>query len=447
MNDEKKLLRLSVPLFFESLLFSVIGSVDTMMLSNYSDTAVGAVGVANQVLFLVLIAGNIIAQGAGILMTQIVGAKRSQEDMQTLTLTAFLVNTVTGLVLSLLLVLFKGSILSVMNLQGEMLNFASDYFTIISSFLFLHLMTMTFSVYLRSHGKTKTTLKVSLVMNLINVVFNYLLIYGHLGFDALGVRGAAYATVLSRVVGFLVLGYLVYRSAFYKKKVSFSLASILRVLPKILKLGAPAAGEQISYNLAKFVMMIFITRLGDAAITAYSYSNTLVSFVYIFSFSLGQGASILIGWHMGAGNSQRAQKLGHHAAKLSFFISMSLCTLLILLRIPLLGFLTNDAEIILIAGQVLLFNFLVEAGRSQNLIYVNALRATGEVHYPFKVAVLSMWGIGVLFAYILSGPLHLGLTGVWIALGLDEITRALLLKKRWQKELSPILLNPIEKQV
>lgn len=447
MNEQMKLLKLSFPLFFESLLFTVIGSVDALMLSNYSDTAVGAVGVANQILFLVLIAGNIIAQGAGILMTQYVGAKRKSEDLQTLTITALIVNTVLGLFFSALLVLFSPELLSIMDLNGEMLRFSSEYFIIISRYLFLHLMTMTFSVYLRSHGETKTTLKVSVLMNIVNVVLNYILIYGHAGFDALGVQGAAYATVISRLVGFVVLGSIVYRMGFYQKTIRFTPASMMNILPRILKLGAPAAGEQISYNLAKFVMMIFITRLGDVAITAYSYSNTLAGFVYIFSVSLGQGTAIMIGWYTGSGHKEKAKILGTHSAKLSFSISMILCTLLVVFRVPFLRILTDNLEILTLAGHVLLFNFIVEAGRSQNLIYVNALRAVGDVNYPFRVSLFSMWGIGVFFSYIFAVSLSFGLPGIWIALGLDEIVRALLFRKRWLMDPPQTAFTTMEKQV
>lgn len=433
MTQQKKLFKLSYPIFLESLLFSIIGSVDTLMLSGFDDNAVGAVGVVNQILFLVLIAGNIIVAGSGILLAQYIGAKRPKEDVQNLTLSALMVNLFLGGVFSLVLVLFQPWILGLMNIEGDMLLFAKDYFLIISRFLFLHLLTMTFSMYLRSHGLTKTTLIVSVILNLLNVILNYVLIYGHLGFPSLGVQGAAYATVISRTVGLGILLYLVYQKGFKNHPITFTPKVLQHHLPKIFYYGAPAAGEQISYNLAKFVMMIFITRLGPQAITAYAYSNTLVSFVYIFAVSLGQGTAILVGWHVGAKEHEKAHALGLSAAKLSFLVSMFFCTLLVVFRVPLLTLLTKNEDIIALASTVLLFNFLVEAGRSQNLIFVNALRASGDVHFPFYISILSMWGMGVGFAFLFTFPLALGLPGIWIALGLDEVFRALVLRHRWHK--------------
>lgn len=282
---------------------------------------------------------------------------------------------------------------------------------------------------------------ISIITNLTNVLLNYLLIYGHLGFAAMGVRGAAIATIISRALGMIILGYLVYNLIFKPKMVSFTIGDFKENIPAILKFGLPAAGEQISYNLARFVMMLMITRLGEVAITAYSYSNTLVSFVYIFAVSLGQGTSIMIGWHVGAKNYMKTKDLTSFASKASFVISMLACLVLVLFRVPLLGLLTDNVEIITLASQVLVFNFILEAGRSQNLIYVSALRASSDVQFPFYVGVLSMWSVGVFLAYLFSFPLQMGLVGIWLALGLDEIVRAIFMRLRWRKNMKKIFLE------
>ncbi|SEL06823.1 putative efflux protein, MATE family [Carnobacterium iners] len=441
MAEKKKLFSLTFPIFLESLLFSIIGSVDTIMLSRYNDSAVGAVGVVNQMIFLILIAGNIILSGTGILLAQAIGAKRAKDHLQKLTLTAILINLFMGLLFSLAFMAFSGSVLSIMNLQGEMLIFAKQYLVIVGGFIFMQLLAMTFSMFLRSFGKTKATLMISIITNLTNVLLNYLLIYGHLGFAAMGVRGAAIATIISRALGMIILGYLVYNLIFKPKMVSFTIGDFKENIPAILKFGLPAAGEQISYNLARFVMMLMITRLGEVAITAYSYSNTLVSFVYIFAVSLGQGTSIMIGWHVGAKNYMKTKDLTSFASKASFVISMLACLVLVLFRVPLLGLLTDNVEIITLASQVLVFNFILEAGRSQNLIYVSALRASSDVQFPFYVGVLSMWSVGVFLAYLFSFPLQMGLVGIWLALGLDEIVRAIFMRLRWRKNMKKIFLE------
>jgi len=325
-----------------------------------------------------------------------------------------------------------------MHIDGEMLIFAKEYMAIIGSFLFLQLVSITFSMFLRSHGKTKITFKVSFLVNIVNVILNYILIYGKLGFPSMGVEGAAWATVISKTIGLVILGTIVYRIGFRKTPVQYSKQAFRKVLPRIVSYGAPAAGEQISYTLAKFVMMIFITNLGENAITAYSYSNTLVSFVYVFAVSLGQGTSIMVGWHIGANARSKANELCQFSARVSFFVSMIFCTVLVIFRVPLLGILTDNKEIISLAGTVLLYNFIVEAGRSQNLIFVYALRASGDVRFPFYMSVISMWSIGVLLSYVFTFSLSLGLPGIWLALGLDEVFRAVFMRLRWNNNFNSL---------
>lgn len=438
MSEKKKLFALTFPIFLESLLFSIIGSVDTLMLSKYNDSAVGAVGVVNQMIFLVLIAGNIILTGTGILLAQAIGAKTSKDHIQNLIFTGILVNLVMGILFSLGFVAFSENMLSLMTLQGEMLVFAKQYLLIVGGFIFMQILAMTFSMFLRTFGKTKTTLLISMITNLVNVILNYALIYGHLGFPSMGVRGAAIATIVSRSLGMIILGLLVYNLVFRPKMVSFGLKDFKHNLLPILRFGLPAAGEQISYNLARFVMMIMITRLGDVAINAYSYSNTLVSFVYIFAVALGQGTSIMVGWSFGANHHMKAKNLTLFSSKASFAISMTACSILVLFRTPLLGLLTTNLAITTLASRVLFFNFILEAGRSQNLIYVNALRATSDVKFPFYVGVLSMWSMGVFLAYLFAFPLQMGLVGIWLALGLDEIVRSIFMRIRWRRNMAQI---------
>ena len=442
MIEKKKLFHLTYPIFLESLLFSIIGSVDTLMLSSYNDSAVGAVGVVNQLIFLILIAGNIILTGTGIMLAQAIGAKKPKVTLQKLVLTAIIVNLFVGMLFSLAFTTFSGRALASMNLQGEMLIFAKEYLVIVGGFIFMQLLAMTFSMFLRSFGQTKATLKISIITNLTNVFLNYVLIYGHLGFPRLGDSGAAIATILSRGLGMIILGHLVKKLIFTPKISKFSFKDFKKNLPSILKFGLPAAaGEQISYNLARFVMMIMITRLGEVSINAYSYSNTLVSFVYIFAVALGQGTSIMVGWAYGAKHFHKVRDLTSYSSKASFGISMTACLILVLFRVPLLNLLTDNSAIIAIASSVLVFNFILEAGRSQNLIFVNALRATSDVQFPFYVGVLSMWTIGVFLAYVFSFPLEMGLVGIWLALGLDEIVRSIFMRIRWRKNMQTILME------
>jgi len=433
LEDKKQLFKLTWPMFLEVVLFSVIGSIDIMMLSGFADNAVGGVGAVNQVLSLFQVVSNIITAGTGILCAQYIGAGKSMEEKQPLILGSLLVNTVLGLLFSLAAVFGGDLLLTMVNIDEELRPYAREYLNIVGGFLFLQMIAMTFFVVIRSHGKTRSTMIFSLIMNLINVVLNYVLIYGKLGLPRMGVSGAAVATVISKIfscaAGGIYLFFFVLPGFSWKPQWKRMFKSIKTVLAY----GSPAAGEQISYTLSKLVVMAMINGLGAVTANAYTYLNTIVSYVYLFSMSLGQGTSIMVGWAVGKKQPASAKGICLFSTRCSFLIAMAAVGVLCLVRKPVFGLFTSDKEIIALGTSVLLTNFILEAGRSRNLVLVNALRAAGDVRFPLYVGLVSMWLFSVGFSWLLGIQLGWGLHGIWIALGLDECYRAVAMHIRWKR--------------
>ena len=432
LNYKKQLFKLTWPMFLEVVLFSVIGSIDIMMLSGFADDAVGGVGAVNQVLSLFQVVSNIITAGTGILCAQYIGAGKSMAEKQPLILGSLLVNTALGLIFSLAAVFGGDLLLTMVNIDEQLRPYAKEYLSIVGGFLFLQMIAMTFFVVIRSHGKTRTTMIFSLVMNLINVVLNYVLIYGKLGLPQMGVAGAAVATVVSKVFSCIAGG--IYLFCFVLPGFSFKprWKPMFRSIKTVLVYGSPAAGEQISYTLSKLVVMAMINSLGAVTANAYTYLNTVVSYVYLFSMSLGQGTSIIVGWEVGKKQPKNAEGICLFSVRCSFLIAMAAVGVLCLLRRPVFGLFTSNEEILTLGTSVLLTNFILEAGRSRNLVLVNALRAAGDVRFPLYIGLVSMWLFSVGFSWLLGIGLGWGLHGIWIALGLDECCRAIAMQLRWK---------------
>lgn len=420
-------------MFLETVLFSVIGSIDIMMLSGFADNAVGGVGAVNQVLSLFQVVSNIITAGTGILCAQYIGAGKSMDEKQPLILGSLMVNTLLGLLFSLAAVFSGDFLLTMVNIDQELRPYAKEYLSIVGGFLFLQMIAMTFFVVIRSHGKTKPTMIFSLAMNLINVVLNYVLIYGKLGLPRMGVSGAAVATVVSKIFSCVAGG--IYLFCFVLPGFSWKprWKQMLKSIKTVLAYGSPAAGEQISYTLSKLVVMAMINGLGAVTANAYTYLNTIVSYVYLFSMSLGQGTSIMVGWAVGKKQPENAKGICLFSTRVSFLVAMAAVGLLCLVRRPVFGLFTSDKEIIALGTSVLLTNFILEAGRSRNLVLVNALRAAGDVRFPLYIGLISMWLFSVGFSWLLGIQLGWGLHGIWIALGLDECCRAVAMHIRWKR--------------
>ena len=415
------------------VLFSVIGSMDTLMLGSYAADAVGAVGSVNSVLSLFQVVSNIITAGTGILCAQYIGAGKTMEEKQPLILGALIINTVLGILFSLVAVFGGDLLLAMVNLDPALRPYAKEYLSIVGGFLFLQMIAMTFFVVIRSHGKTRSTMIFSVIMNLINVALNYVLINGHFGFPRLGVSGAAIATVFSKVfscvAGGIYLFFFVLPGFSWKPRWK----QMLKSAKTVLAFGSPAAGEQISYTLSNLVVMYMINGLGPTVTNTYNYLNMIVSYVYLFSMSLGQGTSIMIGWSVGQKKPEQAKGICLFATRCSFLIALVSVAVLCLVRKPLFGLVMKDSEIVTLAASVVLTNFIREAGRSRNLVLVNALRAAGDVRFPLYIGLVSMWLFNVGFSWLLGLQLGWGLHGIWIALGLDECCRAIAMQIRWKR--------------
>lgn len=432
MKEGKKLFRLTWPIFIEQTLFMLIGSMDVFMLGKYSDYAVGAVGVVNQIMFMFQVMFGIITAGTSILCAQYIGAGRDRKDIDRLVCVSLILNGTFGVLFSAVILFFNRQLLGIMNVADEMYSHAADYMKIVGGFLFVQAVSSTLTAVLRSHGKTRECMYATMLMNVINMGLNYMLIYGKFGCPGMGAGGAAIATVISKTVCMVLLSCLLLGKVLPGISLRCLKPFPRDILKSVLAFGAPAAGEQISYNFAKTVITIFLTNIGAAAVTTYSYLNTITGFVYLFAVVAGQGTAIMVGWYVGENKKKEAYRLCMLSLRIAFGVTMAITAVLALTGKLILGFFTDNPQIIMLGGTIFLLEFIMEAGRSTNLVLVNALRAAGDVKFPFYTGVVSMWLAGALLAYLLGIRAGLGLAGVWIALGIDECIRAVCMYLRWK---------------
>ena len=431
-NISKRLFKITWPIFIESILFMLLGSIDVFMLGRYSDNAVAAVGVVNQVIGMVNLVFGIITAGTTIICSQYIGAKSKKEDIIKLVGTSLMINVFLGLVLSIVTVIFATPILNAMNIAPELMDYSISYMKIVGGFIVIQALAMNFSAIIRSFGYTKISMYATFAMNIINLVLNYVLIYGNIGAPELGVAGAATATVISKIVGTVFIGYFLFK--YVVKGFSFK---YFKEFPKkefknIIKIGAPAAGEQMSYSMAKLVGTVILTYISVEALTVNTYINNIAMFIYIFSVAIGQGTAILVGQLVGKGDNDNAYKLCFNSLKKAFLASTVMAIIVALCGRNIFGFFSDNEAVITLGISVLIVNSFLEPGRTFNVVIINSLRAAGDVKFPVYVGIVSMWVIGVGLAYVLSIPLGFGIPGMWVALALDEWGRGIIMYFRWK---------------
>ena len=191
---------------------------------------------------------------------------------------------------------------------------------------------------------------------------------------------------------------------------------------RILNIGLPAAGENISYWIAFMVVTTFIARMGAAQLATQTYTMNINRWVILLSVSIGLGTEILIGHLIGAGLFEAAYRELLRSLRIAFCCAFGGMAVLGLLAPWLLGVFTSTPAIIASGTVLIRMGLLLEPGRVFNVVVINALRATGDARFPVIVGAICMWGIWVPFAWFLGLKLGLGLVGIWISLICDEWT-------------------------
>ena len=202
--------KLVAPIFIETLLIMMLGAVDTVMLSQYSDEAVAAVGVVNQLVMFAFLIFEIINMGTSVLCSQYLGAKLPQKMVQVVGV-SLLLNILIGLGVSAVLYFGAPWLLHMMGLRAELMTYGVNYMEIVGAFAFFQAISLTISASLKSADKAIYPMLVVVVVNVLNIIGNYTLIFGKFGMPALGVEGAAISTAFARGVSMVILFVILFR--------------------------------------------------------------------------------------------------------------------------------------------------------------------------------------------------------------------------------------------
>jgi len=426
----KNLAKLAVPIFIETLLIMMLGAVDTVMLSQYSDNSVAAVGVVNQLIMFAFLIFEVINIGTSVLCSQYLGAGMHKNMVQVVGVSLIL-NLVFGLFVSAVLHYGAHFLLTTMGLRPELMDYGVNYMEIVGAFAFFQAISLTISASLRSANKAVYPMMVTVVVNILNILGNYSLIFGKFGMPALGVEGAAISTAFACGVAMVILFVILFRKHIPKFPLAYFRPFPVKELKNLLKIGVPSAGENMSYSFSQVVLTYFINMLGNEALTTRTYVVNIVMFVYLFAIAMAQGGAICIGHLVGQKKIHAAYLLGKYVMRISILVSLVLSCIWALMGHTLFTWLTDNPEIIRLGTIILFVDVILEVGRAINIYATNALRATGDVNYPFYVGLVVQWSVAVGCGYLFGIHWGWGLVGMWCAFLLDENLRGIIFVQRW----------------
>ncbi len=425
------LFAISWPIFVESALQMLLRISDTFMLSKVSDDAVAAVGVATQLLLFAVLLFNVISYGASIVISQYLGAGRDREVAR-LTGASIGLNALFGIVVGVSVAAFSGPLLGMFGLEPALFQLAQPFLWIAGGALVVQAVLSAVIAVIQAHGFTRSTMTVTLGMNVLNVCGNYLVIYGPFGFPKLGVPGVAISTVVAQLIGLTVNLYVL------RKRIGVRLdaAALLRWkrehVRRVIGVGFPSSINNVSYSASQLVTTGFITALGASMLSTKIYTQNITFLIIVLVASIGRGGQLIVGRIVGAGEAEEAYRRALRHLAVSMGLTLTAVALVALFRVPLLRLFTQDASIVGLGASLLLLGFLLEPGRNFNVVMERSLHAAGDARFTMFAALTVTWLASVPLTYLLGVHWGYGLYGMWIVFIFDEWARGLLLYYRWR---------------
>ena len=422
---------LSIPIFIELFLQMLLGNVDQFMLSHYAETAVAAVANANQIINVILFLLIVMSTATTILIAQYLGAKRPDKIDEVYTI-SIVFHTLFSVVAGAVVILFHETLCQWLGVPPEILQETSLYMNIVAASIPITGIYTTYVAVFRGHSMPRIAMWIALVMNVVHIILNYALIYGWGPIPSMGVLGVSLSTVISKALG---LGVIIWchpafltarRNGAYRRPVRWD------TLKQLLFISVPSGGETLSYQMSQTVIMKMINLMGLVVITTKVYVYIIATFCYMYTIALANAAQIVVGFLMGAKREEEVSRRVWMTTAAGVSIGVGLSTFFYFACEPVMGLVTDNQEIIQLAKDVLFIEIFLEIGRGANIVLVQCLQAAGDIRIPVFVGVFGMWIFAVTLSYYFGIVLGWGLVGVWVAMAIDEIIRALIFVWRWQ---------------
>ena len=431
--------RIALPSVLEMVLTSLIGSVDTMMVGSLGSTAIAAVGLVGQPRMLMLMLFFALNIGVTAIVARRKGEGRQADANRTLR-TAIVMMIALSAVLMAILIPLARPLMTFAGAKPETIDYSTDYFTILAWVLPLNALSMGINAAQRGVGNTRITMYCNVTANLVNVLFNYLLIGGNLGFPALGVRGAAYATAIGFFVGFIMAVTALVRGGARGDFLHVHLKDDWRpdkeCFKGIVKVGGNAMIEQCALRIGFFSYARIVAELGTVSFAAHQICMQFLNLSFTFADGVGVAGTSLVGQMLGRKRPDLSTIYGKCAQRMAFVLSLIIATLVVLLRSPAVNLFITEADenapqVYQIAMQVMLIVALFQPFQMSSVVISGCLRGAGDNRFVAGVMMVCVMLIRPIMASIAVFVLKIGLAGAWMASLIDMSVRMTLVMRRF----------------
>lgn len=431
LSNLKATISLSYPIVIAQIGIVAMGVTDTLMVGSLGEAPLAASGIANAIFFFVSVLGI----GILSIVPPLVASAKSRRDFERCSsLLSSSLQVATGVaLLSMLVVLLMSFQFAWFKQTQEVEIFAVPYLQILAVSVIPLLLFLAAKSYTDGLSITKPAMYVNFICFFLNIAFNWVLIYGKLGFPALGLNGAGIATLLSRVLMAMgVILFIVYSGKIKRTLPSFLLWSISWVdIKKIFKLGFPA-GMQYVFEVSAFAgASVMIGWLGTSQLAAHQIAINLASITYMIAMGFSAAASIRVGNALGERQFTQIRSNGSAAFLLTgAFMTLS-CFLFINFSNEFVHLYIKEGEVVEIAASLLVIAGFFQLSDGLQCVALGALRGLEDVNIPTIFTLIAYWAVGLPVGYVLAFYAGLGVQGVWLGLSAGLMVSAFLLTYRF----------------
>ena len=441
LDHYKRNISLAYPVMLSQLGHVSVGIADSVMVGQIGVEPLAAASFANAIFFLLLTFGL----GVSFAMTPLVASADGEKDTSKISIFlkhGFLVNMALGILLLAILLILSGT-LSYFNQPSEVVELASPYFTIISFSILPFMFFQTFRQFLEGLSNTKQAMYITVGSNLLNITLNYILIFGKLGFEPMGLNGAGVATLISRIAMALLLGgYVFGRKRFSEYLVGFNFKNYSTyIISRLLKIGVPA-GLQFIFEVGAFaIAAIMIGWLGAVPLAAHQIAINLASISYMMATGIAAAATIRIGNQLGKKDIKNLRTVGF-TSFIMVIVFMSSCGLLFIAGKDFLPTLYVESnQVIQIAATLIIIAAFFQISDGVQVVGLGALRGMADVKLPTLYSFIAYWLLGLPIGYFLGIQLNFGAEGIWYGLLIGLTVSAILVSSRFQIITKKLLLS------
>ncbi|MDD2979828.1 MAG: MATE family efflux transporter [Hespellia sp.] len=426
----KMLVALILPLIIEQLLAILVGMADSIMIASVGESAVSGVSLVDQIMVLFINAFAALATGGAVVSGQYLGMKDEERARGAAKQLVWFI-TLCALVITVIIYLRKYFILHVVfgSIDADVMGHANTYLVIVAASIpFIALYNGGAAIF-RAMGNSQMSMRVSILMNAINVCGNAILIYGF----HRGTEGVAIPTLVSRMVAAIVIIAMLcsHKHQLYFEKI-FSYRPDGKMIKRILSIGVPNGLENSMFQLGKILVLSLVSTFGTYAIAANAVSNAVAMFQILPGLAMGLAMTTVIARCVGAGDYGQAKYYTKKMMAITY-VSIWVMNALVFVLLPFILKAYNLSDITAATTEkILIFHSI-----SCMIIWPVSfslpctLRASGDAKMPMYISIVSMWVFRIGFSYVLGKYMGWGVFGVWVAMVIDWCFRAVLMFVRY----------------